>query len=435
MRRRAGRVVAILAAMAAAVGACAVNGDLGARPGGGGTGGLGVGGFNPGPGVDCVNGPNYTDCPCHVGDKVACYTGPAETRGVGACHDGVQTCEERQELRYSFGPCVGETLPSAANGGCVDTGTDDGGPPDSGPAPDAGPTRHGMVVFSGTDAMHDLADTWIFDGSTWEQIDTPGPSGRTGAMAATLNGKVVLFGGLRGGQSLGDTWTFDGSTWKELSIPGPPARIWGMLTPLNGKLVLFGGIDGPVNKVYGDTWLFDGASWTQVMGAGPAARYAASGGATLGGKVVVHGGTTIGGGVSDEWVFDGAAWTKISAPGPVFRFGGIGLMLGGTALVAGGCKVDGDCNTHYSDTWSFDGTSWTQRATSFGTPLWDAMSVNSTANCGAAISSSAVAVAGHGVKANMPDFLDLVVFDGTSWSHPTVPNPPSYRWECAAASL
>ncbi|APR88595.1 Hypothetical protein A7982_13944 [Minicystis rosea] len=419
--------MAILATVATAVGACAVNGDLGARPGEGGTGGTsGVGGFTPGPGVDCVNGPNYTNCPCHAGDTVACYTGPAETRGVGACHDGVQTCQETQELRYAFGPCTGETLPSAVNGACVDTGTGDGGPP--------GPTRHGMVMFGGTNTQHDLDETWIFDGSTWEQIVTPGPSARTGAMAATLDGKVVLFGGLKGGASLGDTWTFDGATWKELAIPAPPARLWGMLTPLNGKLVLFGGIDGPENKVFGDTWIFDGASWTQVTGAGPAARYASGGGATLGGKLVVHGGTTIGGGVSDEWVFNGTAWTKITASGPAFRFGGVSMSLGGDVLMAGGCKIDGDCNAHYSDAWSFDGTTWTERATSFTAPLWDAMAIQSTANCGAAVSSSTVAIAGHGVSAN-GDFLDVVVFDGTTWSHPTVPNPPVYRWGCAAASL
>jgi hypothetical protein len=91
-----------------------------------------AGGWNIGPGVDCENGPNYTNCPCNPGDTIACYTGPVATRDVGACHDGVQTCEEQQELRYAFGACDGEVLPSAANGQCVAPVTPDGGPPPAG---------------------------------------------------------------------------------------------------------------------------------------------------------------------------------------------------------------------------------------------------------------------------------------------------------------
>jgi hypothetical protein len=94
------------------------------------------GGWSPGPGVDCDDGPNYTECPCSPGDTRVCYTGPLETRGAGACHDGVQTCAELQELRYGFGPCTGEVLPSADNGGCTGPSPSDGGAPD---APDSGP--------------------------------------------------------------------------------------------------------------------------------------------------------------------------------------------------------------------------------------------------------------------------------------------------------
>jgi hypothetical protein len=325
----------------------------------------------------------------------------------------VQTCKEQQELRYAFGPCTGEVLPSEQNGACVatpDAGPPDSGPPDSGP-PDAGPTRHGMVVYGGTDAqVHDLDETWMFDGSAWEQIHTPGPGARSGAMAATLGGKVVLFGGKVSGKAVDDTWTFDGSTWKQLSVKGPPARFWGLLTPWNGKLLLFGGVDGQANKDYGDTWLFDGASWTQVAATGR-------------------------GGVPDEWLFDGTAWTPISATGPTYRFGGVSLPFGGQALIAGGCKIDGDCVTHYTDTWTFDGSSWSMRASSLGNALWDAMATNSTSNCGAALSDSKVGIVGHGIKAGVPDFAQVIVFDGNTWAHPDVPNPPTYRWGCTAASL
>ncbi len=162
-----------------ALAACSGNNDtVGSVGATGGSGGVGIG-----EGVDCVKGPNRTDCPCTAGESVACYTGSASTRGVGACKDGVQTCTQKQELRFRFGPCVGETLPSAANGECVDgavtassaTSSGAGGAGDGG-AGGGSATRHGMVVFGGSDDQLKLLDeTWIFDGSTWDQIVTPGP--------------------------------------------------------------------------------------------------------------------------------------------------------------------------------------------------------------------------------------------------------------------
>jgi alpha-tubulin suppressor-like RCC1 family protein len=114
-----------------ALAACSGNNDTAGRVGAtGGSGGIGIG---IGDGVDCVNGPNHTDCPCTAGESVACYTGSAATRGIGACKDGVQTCTEKQELHFSFGPCTGEVLPSAADactpGDACGAGCSDGGPP------------------------------------------------------------------------------------------------------------------------------------------------------------------------------------------------------------------------------------------------------------------------------------------------------------------
>ncbi|MFT3926847.1 MAG: hypothetical protein QM778_30155 [Myxococcales bacterium] len=60
--------------------------------------------------------PNLEGCTCSTKGKTrACYTGPADTRNVGACKDGVQTCTadgngEFVSLVYSA--CSGETLPS-----------------------------------------------------------------------------------------------------------------------------------------------------------------------------------------------------------------------------------------------------------------------------------------------------------------------------------
>ncbi|MFT3774684.1 MAG: MopE-related protein [Minicystis sp.] len=47
-------------------------------------------------------------CICTPGEVVSCYTGPAGTRGVGACKAGTKTCSPQGD---SFGPCTGEVTP------------------------------------------------------------------------------------------------------------------------------------------------------------------------------------------------------------------------------------------------------------------------------------------------------------------------------------
>ena len=49
-------------------------------------------------------------CGCSPGSQIACYSGPAGTSGVGVCKAGVQTCNPDGQ---SYGPCMGEIVPSA----------------------------------------------------------------------------------------------------------------------------------------------------------------------------------------------------------------------------------------------------------------------------------------------------------------------------------
>jgi hypothetical protein len=55
---------------------------------------------------DC-DGDTDEGCACPIGSTLACYTGPAGTDGVGACHGGTQTCSDGT----SYGACEGEVLP------------------------------------------------------------------------------------------------------------------------------------------------------------------------------------------------------------------------------------------------------------------------------------------------------------------------------------
>ncbi|HVV86968.1 MAG TPA: MopE-related protein [Kofleriaceae bacterium] len=50
------------------------------------------------------------NCVCQAGTTSACYTGPADTEGVGACVHGTQTCDD---TGMSLGDCEGEVMPAA----------------------------------------------------------------------------------------------------------------------------------------------------------------------------------------------------------------------------------------------------------------------------------------------------------------------------------
>jgi len=93
---------------------------------------------------DCDGNP-YTGCACMVGQMRACYTGPAGTLSVGACRAGSQVCVASPGGAGSaWGPCAGETLPSADRCDGVDRNCD--GNPNTGCACTVGMSR---VCYTG----------------------------------------------------------------------------------------------------------------------------------------------------------------------------------------------------------------------------------------------------------------------------------------------
>jgi Putative metal-binding motif len=57
---------------------------------------------------DNCNGEIDEGCPCVKGTVDLCYSGSPETRNVGACKDGTQTCTDTNQ----WGPCTNDVLPS-----------------------------------------------------------------------------------------------------------------------------------------------------------------------------------------------------------------------------------------------------------------------------------------------------------------------------------
>jgi hypothetical protein len=251
---------------------------------------------------------------------------------------------------------------------------------DSGCGPDPRPCGPATVLFGGYDESGSatfLGDTWEYDGNTWGQRATTGPSPRAEHAMASLNGKVVLFGGGPGtvlgatvslGTSNAETWEWDGRTWTQRNASGPSARSAHAMATLNGKVVLFGGFEAGRSGPYDDTWEWDGITWAQRMVSGPSARgYHTM--TTVNGKVVLFGGIANGGAdLGDTWEWDGNAWTQRMVSGPSPRGEHAMATFGGQAIVFGGYDSAGLAP---GDTWAWDGSVWTQVATTGPTSRYE----------------------------------------------------------------
>lgn len=129
-------------------------------------------------------------------------------------------------------------------------------------------------LFGGVDNIRALTfdETWRWNGTTWLQaVPTvrPSPRARSAVAFDSLRGRAVLFGGATnfGSVPLADTWEFDGVTWQQLTPgQGPSARHGHGLCfdPVRARTVLFGGMGATSTTRFRDTWEWNGVSWTAV---------------------------------------------------------------------------------------------------------------------------------------------------------------------------
>ena len=141
-------------------------------------------------------------------------------------------------------------------------------------------SAHGQAVLFGGSSPVLLNDTWVWDGSNWEQKSpqTSPPVRYFHAMAYdAAHGQVVLFGGTGptpagvdfGTEALNDTWVWDGSNWTQESPQTSPSVRYSpamAYDAAHGQVVLFGGAalnpDGTMKEL-NDTWVWDGSNWTE----------------------------------------------------------------------------------------------------------------------------------------------------------------------------
>src|SRR5581483_1728122 len=134
-----------------------------------------------------------------------------------------------------------------------------------------------IVLFGGADSHGKLLDdTWTWDGSSWQQYiqqdPTTVPSPRCGASMTYDENRqcIVLFGGQtyggRAGTQLNDTWIWNGSSWQQhIAQLAPPARLGASIVyhAVHRHVILFGGTNG--NTTFNDTWTWDGSTWTKLF--------------------------------------------------------------------------------------------------------------------------------------------------------------------------
>ncbi|MCX6844303.1 MAG: hypothetical protein NTX53_18745 [candidate division WOR-3 bacterium] len=174
--------------------------------------------------------------------------------------------------------------------------------------------RQRVVLFGGTGGSSDVYnETWEWDGGQWSLRSTTGPCPRFGAAMAydKGSGKCVLFGGWTawyGGSPLHDTWVWDGSTWTQVDTAGPPARFLFTMAyeGSRGRTVLFGGTQSlsMPRPWLNDTWEWDGHEWIQSStSAAPSARLMEMTYQQDRQRIVAYGGTNDVDFYNDLWIY------------------------------------------------------------------------------------------------------------------------------------
>jgi len=225
-------------------------------------------------------------------------------------------------------------------------------------------TRGQAVLFGGSVSSGAIGDTWEWNGNSWTLRSATGPSARFfHAMAYdSARGKVVLFGGTVDGTvggMLADTWEWDGKTWQQVANAGPAPRHKHAMVydAARDRVVMFGGQNGAV--AFDDTWEWDGKMWQAMPSNGLSLRSAHVMTYDIARSRVVLFGGYDGNFLGDTWERIDGTWSLREPVGPSIRYGHtmaydearqVMVMYGGLNDATSG-----------NETWEWDGATWVQR--------------------------------------------------------------------------
>lgn len=189
------------------------------------------------------------------GHHVVLFGGDPSDTSTWVWDDNAETWTEVPATAGDPAPRIGASMTSFATGGSV----------------------AGAVLFGGEDSSLRFSDTWVWDGTTWTDVSTSGPSGRSFAAMVfdPIHSMVVLHGGdTNGATPADDTWLWDPSspTWIDATDNHPGPRAYGDMAPSDQDepVVLYGGYTGAAVTDHADLWT---GSWNHISTPGqPPAR-------------------------------------------------------------------------------------------------------------------------------------------------------------------
>lgn len=218
--------------------------------------------------------------------------------------------------------------------------------------------RNRVVLFGGTCCGTNYGDTWEWDGAAWiPRLLATGPVARCFHSMAfdSARGRTVLFGGsgiASSPASYALTWEWDGNSWAQVATGGPSGRDQAAMAydPARGRTVLCGGRAFPVGTALDDTWEWNGTTW--VLGAtGGIVANGLHAMAYDGRSAILFGGNGPSPTASLH-AWNGAGWVLLAASGPTRVYHAMAFdPVRARAVVFGGADAGG---SYAADTWEWD---------------------------------------------------------------------------------
>jgi hypothetical protein len=285
--------------------------------------------------------------------------------------------------------------------------------------------RRQLLLFGGTGTegtlpSGDRNSTWTWDGTTWARIATTGPSPRylSAVVYDATRQRVVLHGGQSGVfpniTVLSDTWEWDGTTWTQKATTGPSPRVHQTMAydRARGRVILYGGFNSATQQELGDIWEWDGTSWQRSGATGLAnsialgVAYDEKAAALYLDSMAAQGSSApVASRLAGTTLTPAASAAPPCVPVPR-QFTALGSNPGGFLLYVHSCDQAG---TILPQSWRWDGTTWTRvQGTQPSLRYNAAMAYDRDRN--------RVVLYGGEVGAGTPDLADTWEFDGTTWT-------------------